>query len=202
MQESECINGLIVVSKTYSVRDKQNCIHLTGPQIVNGLQTVKSIYNAVTANDVTREQLDRECMVQVKVINTSDADFVAKVVQATNNQNPMHPRNLKANGREQRVLRSGFASMTPRWFLQVKESEWESLTDEGGRFFKQVVGFSSVDFRPDAHKRKGRVVDNQEAAKAWLARIGFADLADDRVTHYFFDPEVYQLAFGMSPTTS
>ena len=193
-------NGLIVVSKTYSVRDKQNCIHLTGPQIVNGLQTVKSIYNAVTANDVTREQLDRECLVQVKVINTSDADFVAKVVQATNNQNPMHPRNLKANGREQRVLRSGFASMTPRWFLQVKESEWESLTDEGGRFFKQVVGFTAVDFRPDPHRRKGRVVDNQEAAKAWLALIGFADLAGDRVTHYFSDPDVYQLAFGMSPT--
>lgn len=193
-------NGLIVVSKSYSVRDKQNCIHLTAPQIVNGLQTVKSIYNAVNGNDVTREQLERECMVQVKVINTSDADFVAKVVQATNNQNPMHPRNLKANGREQRVLRSGFASLTPRWFLQVKESEWESLTDEGGRFFKQVVGFSAVDFRPDPHRRKGRVVDNQEAAKAWLALIGFADLAGDRVTHFFSDPDVYQLAFGMSPT--
>lgn len=193
-------NGLIVVCKGYSVRDKQNCLHLTAPQVVNGLQTVKSIYNAVTGNDVTREQLERECLVQVKVINTSDADFVAKVVQATNNQNPMHPRNLKANGREQRVLRSGFASLTPRWFLQVKESEWESLTDEGGRFFKQVVGFTAVDFRPDPHRRKGRVVDNQEAAKAWLALIGFADLAGDRVTHYFSDPDVYQIAFGMSPT--
>ncbi len=195
-------NGLIVVSKNYNIREKQHSIHLTGPQIVNGLQTVKSIYNAVKANDVTREQLDRECLVQVKVINTSDAGFVAKVVQATNNQNPMLSRNLKANGREQRVLRSGFASLTPRWFLQVKEGEWESLTDEGGRFFKQIVGSAAADFKPDPHRRKGRVVDNQDAAKAWLALMGFADLAGDRVTHYFSDPDVYQLAFTMSPTES
>jgi len=32
--------------------------------------------------------------------------------------------------------------------------------------------------------------------------MGFADLAGDRVTHYFSDPDVYQLAFTMSPTES
>lgn len=193
-------NGLIVVARRYALRQQQSCIHLTGPQIVNGLQTVKSIYNAVKAGDVTREQLERECLLQVKVINTNDAEFVAKVVQATNNQNPMLARNLKANGREQKTLRAGFASLAPRWFLQVKEGEWESLTDEGGRFFKQVVGFNPAEFRAEPQRKKGRVVDNQDAAKAWLAFVGFADLAGDRVTHYFSDPDVYQLAFTMRPT--
>jgi hypothetical protein len=193
-------NGLIVVARRYAIRTQHNSIHLTGPQIVNGLQTVKSIYNAVKADDVTREQLERECLVQIKVINTNDAEFVGKVVQATNNQNPMHARNLKANGREQKILRAGFASLTPRWFLQVKEGEWESLTDEGGRFFKQVVGFNPAEFRAEPQRKKGRVIDNQDAAKAWLALVGFADLAGDRVTHYFSDPEVYQLAFTLRPT--
>ena len=88
----------------------------------------------------------------------------------------MAPRNLKANNREQKALRTDFASMIPRWFYQVKEGEWESLTQEGGRFFKQVVGFPQSEFKLESSKKRGRTIDNQEAAKAWLALIGFARL--------------------------
>jgi hypothetical protein len=43
------------------------------------------------------------------------------------------------------------------------------------------------------------VIDNQEAAKAWLAMIGMADYAGDRVTHFFSDDVVYNLAFKSCP---
>lgn len=194
-------NGLIIIAANYTLRDKDSKIRLTGPQIVNGLQTVKSIYNAVSSKEVSLEDLERDCVVQIKVIQTNDPIFISSIVQATNNQNPMSARNLKANNREQKQLRTGFGLLSSRWFYQVKEGEWESLTQEGGRFFKQVVGYPPSDFKPDATRKKGRVIDNEEAAKSWLAFIGFADLAGDRVTHYFSDNTVYSTAFTMKPTT-
>lgn len=193
-------NGLIIITKSYALRDNNSKVRLTGAQIVNGLQTVKSIYNAVSMKEVTPDELDRDCVVQVKAISTSEPEFTSQVVQSTNNQNPMAPRNLKANNREQKVLRTGFASLTPRWFLQVKEGEWESLTQEGGRFFKQVVGYPTAEFKPEPQKRKGRIIDNQEAAKAWLAFIGFADIAGDQTSHYFASQEIYEMSFQMRPS--
>lgn len=196
-------NGLIIVCKNYTIREKAKKayqIRVAEPQIVNGLQTVKSIYNAVTLKKVSVAEMQKDCWIQVKTIKASDMGFVANVVRSTNNQNPMSPRNLKANGREQKLLRKGFAALSPRWFLQVKEGEWESLMQEGGRFFKQIASHPPNEFKPDASRKKGRVIDNQDIAKAWLALIGFADIAGDRVTHYFSNADVYELCFALRPT--
>jgi len=191
-------NGLIIVCQHYDMHG--DCVRVSNAQVINGLQTVKSIYNAVTTKEVALSDLDKDCRVQVKVIQNDKADFVAGVVQATNNQNPMAPRNLKSNAREQKVLRLEFSLIDPRWFFQVKQGEWESLTQEAGRFFKVVVGFPVPDFRPDPNRKRGRVLDNQDAAKAWLAFLGFSDWAGDRTTHYFAKEEVYDVAFRRHPT--
>jgi hypothetical protein len=114
----------------------------------------------------------------------------------------MAQRNLRSNNNEQKVLRKGFAMLDPRWFYQLKEGEWESLTGEQSRFFEQVVGFKSSAFKPSPNKKSGRVIDNQDAAKAWLAFIGFADEAGDRVTHFFSDDKIYDRAFASRPSTS
>ena len=193
-------NGLIVVCRSYAVRDREEAVRITNAQIVNGLQTVKSIYNAVTTKEVELRELETDCKVQIKVVGNEDPDFVADVVQNTNNQNPMAPRNLKSNAREQRTLRTELASLQPRWFCQVKEGEWESLTQEGGRFFKAVVGYPQSEFRPEPTRKRGRVLDNQYAAKAWLAFIGYSDYAGDRTTHYFAKGDVYDLSFRSRPT--
>ena len=193
-------NGLIIVAKNYSVLDKDEIVRLREAQIVNGLQTVKSIYNAVATKEVSVADLDSECVVQVKVITSADSEFVSKVVQSTNNQNPMAARNLRSNNREQKVLRKGFALLEPKWFYQLKEGEWKSLTSESARFFEQVVGYRASDFKPEPTRQFARVVDNQDAAKAWLAFIGFADQSGDRVTHFFGDDSVYDLAFNTRPS--
>ena len=192
-------NGLVIVAKSYSIPHEKNRISLTGAQIVNGLQTVKSIYNAVSQKEVKLDELDEECVVQVKVIRSSDAEFVSKIVQSTNNQNPMAIRNLKANGREQQSLRKKFVGVRPRWFLQIKQGEWTSLTQEGGIHFKPVVGFPPSEFKPNPSKSPARIIDNQDAAKSWLAFCGFSDHAAAQVAHYFNNPEIYKLAFIKRP---
>lgn len=193
-------NGLIITAKRYKINDQEHKIRIFGAQIVNGLQTVKSIYNAVVTKEVALEEIEKDCVVQVKVIATPDHDFVSRVVRSTNNQNPMAPRNLRSNSREQKVLRTGFALLDPKWFYQLKDGEWDSLTGESAHFFEQVVGYKASAFRADPTRKYSRVIDNQDAAKAWLAFIGFADQSGDRVTHYFADDKVYALAFGSRPT--
>jgi hypothetical protein len=194
-------NGLIIVAKRYKVNEQEGKIRIYGGQIVNGLQTVKSIYNAVVTKEVTLEEIEKDCIVQIKLISTPDADFVSRIVRSTNNQNPMAPRNLRSNNREQKVLRTGFSLLDPKWFYQLKEGEWESLTGESARFFEQVVGYKVSAFKPEPNRKSGRVIDNQDAAKAWLAFIGFADQSGDRVTHYFADDKVYEKAFASRPST-
>lgn len=191
-------NGLVIVCQHYAIRDTD--IRITNAQVINGLQTVKSIYNAITTKEVDLSELETECRVQVKVIRNEKPAFVADVVQATNNQNPMSPRSLKSNSREQKTLRREFSMIDPKWFLQVKQGEWDSLTQEGGRFFKTVVGFPPAEFKPEPNRKRGRVIDNQDAAKAWLAAIGYSDWAGDRTTHYFANNEVYDCAFRRSPS--
>jgi len=194
-------NGLIVVANGVSFRDGNTQVRIGNPQIVNGLQTVKSIYNAVTGKVVSRQDLENECLVQVKVIQTNDPDFVSTIVYSTNNQNPMAARNLKANNREQKFLKTAFANLAEGWFYQIKQGEWVSLTGEEERFFKPVIGVSPAHFRSDPQKKGSvRLIDNEDAAKAWLAFIGYSDKAGDRVTHYFSDDEIYQLAFTKCPS--
>jgi hypothetical protein len=193
-------NGLIIVAKRYKLNDQEGRVRIFGAQIVNGLQTVKSIYNAVVTKEASIEEIEADCVVQVKLISTPDADFVSHIVRSTNNQNPMAPRNLRSNNREQKTLRTGFTLLNPKWFYQLKEGEWDSLTGEGSHFFEQVVGYKASAFRPDPARKFGRVIDNQDAAKAWLAFIGFADQSGDRVTHYFADEKVYKQAFGSRPS--
>ncbi|WKZ81035.1 MAG: AIPR family protein [Fimbriimonadaceae bacterium] len=194
-------NGLIIVVKQYTINEARGELSLNEPQIVNGLQTVASINNAVQDKQVTPEELV-PCRVQVRVVQTNDSDLVSNLVRATNNQNPMSPRSLRSNSREQKELRRSLESLPHRWFLQVKDGEWESLNSEGQRFFKDVAGYPVSEFRVEPQKKSsGRVLDNQDLAKAWLAFIGFGDKAGDRTAHYFASPDVYRRAFQSSPNT-
>lgn len=195
-------NGLIIVCKQLSDREREGKLHIVEAQIVNGLQTVKSIYNAVANGDVKLDDLDKQCLVQVKIIQDSDPEFIAGIARATNNQNPMKPRNLCSNDREQKLLRTALSELQPRWFLQSKEGEWDSLSGEGSRFFKDVVHYPPSEFRVVGvlGRPRNRVIDNEGLAKAWLAVMGFADYAGDRTTHFFSVSKVYDMAYKQSPS--
>lgn len=193
-------NGLIIVADNVGFKDGGEQVKLKNAQIVNGLQTVKSIYNAVTTQAASLEALDSNCFVQVKVIQNNVPEFVSQVVQATNNQNPMSRRNLRSNSREQGIIQTKFSGSEPRWFYQRKQGEWDSLTSESGQYFKMLTHYPVKDFRPERSKKRGRVIDNRDLAKAWLAFIGFPDWAGDRTSHFFDKDDVYRIAFMRVPT--
>jgi len=55
----------------------------------------------------------------------------------------MAARNLRSNNREQKDIAYGIQMIDPKWFYQLKEGEWDSLTGESAHFFEQIVGYKA-----------------------------------------------------------
>ncbi len=162
------------------------------PGIVNGLQTVVALHTAYQQlDDREKEDFEKNCSVLVRLLVKSAVEDITRVVKATNNQNPMKPRNLVSNNLEQLIYTRIFASEL-EWFYQAKEGAWDAFVSDPKRW------------RPDLHKRpkdfrfinsrKDRRIDNEDLAQAWLAFIGFANEAVNE-KKALFDGRFYPLIF-------
>ena len=199
-------NGVTVACENWrksNVRTKSNesqpWMTLYKAQIINGCQTVISIYRAYTQMDEEYKQrhLKENCFVPVRIVKTSNRGLLDEVVTASNNQNKMSSRNLRSNTRVQRVLQQKFDQLKPRWFYERKDGEFESLKRYPGRTFK-----------PKEYESEGRyrIVSNEAIAKAWLSFTGFSTFASEQINAFesVGDPITagrYELLFNKRPTT-
>jgi len=144
------------------------------PQVVNGCQTVTCLWRAykdLVPSD--QQHLLDTVKVQAKVIQSMSQDLIDEVVITTNNQNPMKPRNLKSNTREQRDIQRSFRDLpSDKWFYVRKDGEFESVCQLG----HQVQWFtrSHYEVKSAAGRPRYRVLDNEAVAKAWYSFIGFS----------------------------
>jgi hypothetical protein len=192
-------NGLLITCKAYKNDKTRQRLTLTGPQIINGCQTVRAICEAYDAlTPVERQDFRDRTRVQVKIIGTTDLDFIGELVVSTNDQNPMKPRNLKSNSSEQRNIQRSFKSLPRSWFYQRKDGEFQSLASSSG----YASGFRKSDF--SAGPKKYRVIDNEDLAKVWYAFTGHADRALRGGIDFFADGEegVYIRVFRSVPTAA
>lgn len=68
------------------------------PGIVNGLQTVAALYSAYDElSDREKQDFEENCSLMVRILTNNAVSDISEVVRATNNQNPMQPRNLRSN---------------------------------------------------------------------------------------------------------
>ena len=92
-------NGITAI--TYSlpaIRKSAEQIELTGLQIINGAQTVYSIYRAYkNASPVKRKQMDSESLITLRLLKSGGKDFDLNVTRYTNSQNPVDDRDFCAN---------------------------------------------------------------------------------------------------------
>jgi len=95
-------NGVTVVAP--SATPLGNSLNITNPQIVNGLQTSYSIYEAL---DELRP--DDRCVL-VKVIVSSDKSTIDSVISATNSQTAVGAASLRATDEVQRRIEAYFES--------------------------------------------------------------------------------------------
>lgn len=186
-------NGITIACRGWAFPRGQ--IRLSSPQIINGCQTVISLFRAYTQFDDEhkRRSFESHCFVPVRIVNTSDSDLLDEVVMASNNQNKMSPRNLQSNSKEQRLLQNLFDQLEPRWFYERKDGEFLSSKQYATKGFK----IKNYQFGPS----RFRQVSNEDIAKTWLSFIGFSKDASERIYAFETDQEGgrYEWLFSRTP---
>jgi len=150
-------NGISISCNDYSISRKKKTIAIVEPQIINGCQTVESIFNFGDSVKHGRHNLEKVAILaRVIKISSKDKNLGADITARTNTQNPQTARNLCANLISQVRLKNRFNELVPPVFYQTKDGEWESLPTH----------------KKDRHTSKEgmiRKIDNRDAAQAYIA---------------------------------
>jgi hypothetical protein len=192
-------NGILITCRSYRVDEARKRVRLKGPQIVNGCQTVCAIRDAY--NDLTpREQrdFDENVMVQVKVIKSTNPQFLGELVVTTNDQNPMSSRNLKSNASEQKDLQRAFRGVPESWFYERKDGELRSLLSASRR----VRWFRKSDYAVPRTRSRFRKIDSKQLAKDWFSWIGYSDRVLRGGLDFFAEQDVYNRVFKSRPNSA
>jgi hypothetical protein len=144
-------NGITIVCSKAEVPPNKRVVILDKMQIINGAQTTYAIVKAYDEN-----RLQDATKVLVKVIESSDNDFMDDVTLYTNSQNPVNLRDLTSKDEIQTRIQRTFKIY--RYFYERKRGEFNAIytTDE----------IKSKEFGTDW---KNRIIANERAAQAYLA---------------------------------
>ena len=183
-------NGILITCRSYTKDTTRKRLGVRGPQIINGCQTVRAIceaYEELSPSD--QEHFRKYTKVQVKILITTNPEFIGELVISTNYQNQMNPRNLKSNSHEQRDLQKSFRNLPVKWFYERKDGEFKSLCSISNK----VSWFKKRDYVG--------VISNENLAKAWYAFIGYSHKALFGGIKYFDDESgVYDIVFKNIPS--
>jgi len=192
-------NGITLICDSFSYsgpKDRPTGLRVTHPGVINGLQTIKTLADAVLElSSEDYQHFSENCLVLTRVHTQNSVNNYRDLVKSTNNQNPMKPRNLRSNDTEQ-VLLERYFSENLGWFYERKEGAWNAFKSDHSRW-------STINHRPQ-HFLNGKIVkkvDNEEIAQAWLSFIGFSEHAVDQ-KRYLFSAErpFYDLVFLNRPS--
>jgi len=185
-------NGVTIVCETRSKNG--NSIRVKRPGVVNGLQTVSTLastYGSLSAE--LKHTFDDDCHVLVRLY-FKDKISVPSLVKATNNQNPMEPRNLRSNDDEQIVFERLFAEQG--WFYERKQFAWDAFAQDEASWptlknkRKKNFQVKLVQGRPIT-----KLIDNQDLMQTWLSFCGFVNEAVQRRRDFFVIDRFYDRVF-------
>lgn len=187
-------NGITLICSGWTKKQnngKLQAFVIRKPGVVNGLQTVKSLHDAFRRLS-QEDQIDFQtnCLVLCRVHQEGAVKRPEQLVKATNNQNPMKPRNLRSNDPEQVAFETLFADFG--WFYERKQGAWEAFRADP-RAWRGLNGKKPDSFSPGG--RVFRVVDNDIIGQNWLAFIGFSTEAINEKRIIFDKDEYYGLIF-------
>ena len=219
-------NGIYVVcSKATRSGDSLKLVY---PSIINGSQTLHSIYHSTVRHP---------CRVLVRVLEldlVSNRNMLAAIIKRTNSQNPMKPMNLAAHDREQlniaryldrsmlfyerregewknekKLLLSGYQS------VRMKElAQWVAVTEGGVGIgsarakvkelfaeeqYKRLFDRFSDDLSSQAYRKLSNAVASGLLVKSWVASIAASSRGDARIAQLLLVKAVYQ-AMELSET--
>lgn len=120
-------NGITAITSLLpnGIRDEAEKIQVSGLQIINGAQTVYSIYKAYeNATEVKRKVMDSASFVTFRLLKSGGKDFDLNVTRFTNSQNPVSDRDFVAN--EEVQLRLQKESFNTSYWYEKRRSEFRN----------------------------------------------------------------------------
>jgi len=163
-------NGITFLCDDANLDSVQNKLTVTKAQVVNGGQTVRSLYRAKS-----RGALKQGVLVPVRVITSSgDKEFGNNVAVNQNNQNQMGPEFLRSN--DPRVIQLSHELASHGWYLERREGEVSFSTPAERGAIEQRIGA----------KLDGRMIRLRDGSQAYTATwFGNPELAKKNVKKIF-----------------
>ncbi len=197
-------NGLTITSLKFKKRD-YNTIRVERPQIINGAQTVDSIYTAYTnrLNKLKRvlkdtgkaKQKALEEFSQLKVMfriiqtNLNENEFEINVIKCNNTQNAVQVRDFYSNNPEQIELQNKFNEQG--YFYEIKRGERNFIKKNPHTRLKKKL----VDFKYSADN-----IDIEKLASLYRAYNLEPSAKEVGAKNILNDDDAYQSIFGNSTT--
>lgn len=175
-------NGLVITCTSFKYAQGRRQVTLQGAQVINGCQSLNTIWQCYQdMNDAEKDELRGNVRIFAKVISSAeikDEGFIDEVILASNNQNPMNPRNLKSNTIEQREIQREFyrePTSDLKYFYIRKDGELDAFIDDTttrDREMKpRLFKIEDTNLRKN---NKYRQIDNEWLANTWWTWIGHA----------------------------
>ncbi len=122
-------NGITAITRLIkTVGFDSKIAELIGLQVINGAQTVYSIYAAYkNANASQREIMDSDTKISLRLIRSSNDDMNLEITRYTNSQNPMEDRDFWANDAVQVRLQE--ESFQTKYWYQKRRGEFRVVPD-------------------------------------------------------------------------
>ncbi len=101
-------NGITMICRKFSynaLQEKNWNVKAEGLQIINGAQTCRTIFQTL-GDEVQTQWDDVYVLVRIYEVNEEE-DIVSRITYATNHQNPVDLKDLKANDQWQKILEMG-----------------------------------------------------------------------------------------------
>jgi hypothetical protein len=156
-------NGLTVLCADVFSADGK--LVLTHPQIVNGCQSSWAIYEALDDLPKNEREQRKSAEILVRIVKAADSSLSSRIAQATNQQNAIAQRDLKANDNGQAQIAASFDRLAKRVFFERKDGALGALKKQARESY-QVVKSGAVG-RPPV-----RIINNTSAGQIYLAVLG------------------------------
>ncbi len=122
-------NGITAITKQIpDVGNHSKTFTIQGLQVINGAQTVYSIYKAYESASIKeRKIMDTDARVSFRLIRSSDEQFNMEITRFTNQQNQMEDRDFVANREEQRRLQ--LESFETNFWYEKRRGEFRDIDE-------------------------------------------------------------------------
>lgn len=134
-------NGITAITeKIDHFHSDSTNVKIKGIQVINGAQTVFSIYEAYrSANDEERLKMDEFGLITLRTLTTGGDDFDLKVTRYTNSQNPISERDFHSNDEVQKRLQFDFLKHSNVWY-ETRRGEFRRKINGISKLTNEILG--------------------------------------------------------------